>query len=259
MAEKYSLKIDNLSYAYPSEKKFALDNINLKFLPGHIYSILGKNGCGKSTLLKCLNSYINNYHGSICINTDNNKIDIKALTSKDRAKQISYIPQNNALGYLNVYDTIMLGRYPYINFNPSLHDHEIVDSAINKFELNNISMKNINELSGGEFQRVCIARLFAQESNIILLDEPTNNLDIHYQHETFDILKKEVQQKNLIAICVIHDINFALRYADELIFLNDGNIIKKGNKEILSEELMHDIYDVDAKIVSLDGNKIVII
>lgn len=259
MAERnYILEIKKLSFAYAGEAEATLRNINLEFQPGKIYAVLGQNGSGKSTLLHTISSILPNYKGSIIINNNSKGIDIKNLKHNERAKLISLVPQLSYGTSLNVYDSVLLGRRPYITISPMMVDHEMTSRAIDTFKLNKLTLKPTNELSGGELQSVGIARAFAQDTPIMLLDEPTNNLDVKKQHELFNIMKNLVKSKNLCVICVLHDINYALQYADSLIFMKNGRIIKSGNKKIVTNKLLNEVYEIDTKIINANTNKYII-
>lgn len=227
---KEMLNIQNLNFSY---EDFSLKNINLKLYENKIYAVLGRNGCGKSTLLNCIDN----------------------IEMADRAKYIAYVPQHNTSNELSVYDTVMLGRKPYMTFSPSMRDHEIVSKTMKQFNLSRITLKSTNELSGGEFQKVCIARSFAQNTPVLLMDEPTNNLDVLNQHEIFNIIKIS----NKTVLCVIHDINLAIKYADEFIFMKDGEIVKQGDKKIITKKLLKEIYGLESHIFEEDGEKFIIV
>lgn len=249
------LKIQNLNFSYSKNEEFALKDINLEFEKGKIYAILGQNGSGKSTLLSCISSINTNYSGKI-------SVDGKTLSNikqNERAKLISLVPQNSIANSLTVYDTVMLGRKPYINISAMMVDHEMTSRAIDTFNLCELSLKSTNELSGGEFQTTNIARAFAQNAPIMLLDEPTNNLDIKKQYNLFNIIKDEIKSKNKTVICVLHDINHAMKYANELIFMKNGEVIKNGTRNIVSESLLNMVYDVKAEIINNKKSKYIII
>lgn len=254
-----SLKISNLNFSYKTNANFCLNDINLDVKQGKIYAILGKNGCGKSSLLHTISSINKNYTGQILINSNGGFVELKSLKNKDRAKLISLVPQQNLQNSLNVYDSVMLGRIPYINVAPTMADFEMTSRAIDNFKLNHLSLKPTSELSGGELQSVAIARAFAQNAPIMLLDEPTNNLDVKKQHELFKIIKNAVREKKLTVICVLHDINHAIKYADELVFMKNGDIVATGNSAIISEKLLKEIYGVKAKIFYNENKQYIMI
>lgn len=252
------LTIKNLNFAYNNGEP-VLRNVNLEFKPGKIYAILGRNGSGKSTLLHTISSILTNYEGEISLNFADKTINLAELKHNERAKLISLVAQLNYGNSLNVYDSVLLGRKPYINISPMMVDYEMTSRAIDLFNLNNLSLKATNELSGGELQSVGIARAFAQDTPIILLDEPTNNLDIKKQRELFGILDTLVKEKKLCVICVLHDVNHAMKYANELIFMKNGEVIKSGSKNIVSENLLNKVYDINAEIITNKKSKYIII
>ena len=243
---KNILEVKNLEFKYEKDSKFSLKDINIKFQESKIYAILGQNGSGKSTLLNCLSNIIKNYDGEILYNEST---DISKLKDKERAKIISLVPQLNIGNSLSVYDSVMLGRKPYINISPMMVDHEMTSRAIDLFNLNHLCLKNTNELSGGELQSVSIARSFAQNTPIMLMDEPTNNLDVKKQHELFTILKKITKVKHKSIICVIHDLKLAKNYADEFIFMKNGKLIKAGSKTIIKTDLIESVFEVPASLI----------
>lgn len=251
------LTIKNLNFSYNKSEPI-LRNVNLRFKPGKIYAILGQNGSGKSTLLHTISSILTNYEGEITVHKDNKNINLSEIKHNDRAKLISLVAQLNYGNSLNVYDSVLLGRKPYINISPMMVDYEMTSRAIDLFNLNSLSLKATNELSGGELQSVGIARAFAQDTPIMLLDEPTNNLDVKKQHELFGILKNLVEEKKLCVICVLHDLNHALNYADNLIFMKHGKIVKVGTQEIVTNTLLKEVYDINPHIIDTQNCKYVI-
>lgn len=253
------VELSKLNFSYDKATKFCLKDITLNFEHSKIYAILGQNGSGKTTLLSCIDGINKNYSGNIFIYDNNKKLEIKKLKDNKRAKLISYISQNNTQNNLSVYDNIMLGRKPHLKISPMLVDHEITSQAINIFKLNHISHKSSYTLSGGEFQKVCIARAFAQHTPVVLMDEPTNNLDVYNQHEIFGIFKNKVQKENLCVICIIHDINIAMKYADTLIFMKNGKVIKTGDKNIVDNILLKEIYGVNSHIFEEGKQKYIVI
>ena len=185
------IEISNLSFKYETAECPAIYDINYQFEAGKIYAILGQNGSGKSTLLKCVCNYLNNFDGHIKIRIDNELCDIKQLNSNIRAQNIAFVSQANYQNSLDVYENIMLGRKPYINFTPTKIDHEMTSRAIDKFNLSHLSFNNFSDLSGGEAQSVSIARAYAQNTPVLLMDEPSNNLDVKRNSEIFSIIKED--------------------------------------------------------------------
>lgn len=256
---KISISVKYLNFKYSKSSGFVLRDINVKFEPGKIYALLGQNGSGKTTLIKCLTQEIRDYCGNITISNLNNSFDISTISQKERAKIISVVSQQNNAAALNVFDTVMLGRNPYINISPAASDYQIVSKAIDTFSLNHLSTHSCKELSGGELQNVAIAQAFAQNTPIMCLDEPSNNLDVKRQHYLFKTLEKLVKEKELTIICVLHDINQAITYADELILMKNGTITDIATPNAITEELITDVYDTHATIIELENRKFVII
>ncbi|NLK74745.1 MAG: ABC transporter ATP-binding protein [Clostridiales bacterium] len=214
------IKLDNISAGY--NKVEIIKNINLNFKEGSITSIIGQNGCGKTTLLKTASNILKPYGGSITISGK----DIKSFHNKELAKKVSFLPQIRTVPNITVYQLVMHGRYPYLGFSrtPQKEDKEIVEKAIDNMGLNNYIHKNLQELSGGQRQKVCIAMVLAQDTDIIFLDEPTTYLDINHQLEILEIVK-ELKKMGKTIIMVLHDLNNALTYSDYLCLMENGEIV----------------------------------
>ncbi|GAB6184286.1 ABC transporter ATP-binding protein [Thermodesulfovibrio hydrogeniphilus] len=247
------LKIENLSSGYGNRE--ILHGISLKFVKGKIYAILGPNGSGKSTLLKTIDRVIKPRAGTVYLSEE----DFRKISSRNLAKKIAYLPQNsNSVPYSTVFDAILLGRKPHISFEPTRKDLEIVERIINNLELNQYAFRKINELSGGEAQKVLIARALAQESEVLLLDEPVNHFDPKNQIEILKFLKKITIELNLVTIIVMHDLNLAIQFGDYFIFMKNGKVYREGDLNIINEDLIKEIFEIDVKIFQLNGRKFVI-
>ena len=231
------LKIKDISFSYKSTP--VLENVNFEVSNG-ITAVLGKNGAGKSILLKTIAKILKPLKGNVYFLEE----DLHTLNKKDFVKKLGYVSQKQTPNALNVFEMLLLGRRAYFKYRPSEEDYEIVEKTIEKLNLEKLKLKPTSELSGGELQKVAIARAIVQNSDIILLDEPTNNLDIKNQIEILKTLKS----LNKIAIVVLHDINLALRYCDKFIFLKDGKIAYEGDKNIVDEKIIKNIYEIDVDI-----------
>lgn len=247
------LRIENLSSGYGNKE--VLKELNIEFQRGIVYAILGPNGSGKSTLLRTLDRIIKPQKGKIYINGE----DIRKLSSRQFAKKLAYLPQrSNSTPYITVFDSILLGRKPHISFEPTENDLEIVERTIYEFGLSQFAFRKINELSGGEAQKVLIARAFAQEPEILLLDEPVNHLDPKNQLEILNILKGLTKRLNLITIIVLHDLNLAIQFAEYFVFMKNGKIYHEGDSAIIEPQLIKDVYDIEVKIIEINGRKFVV-
>lgn len=249
------LKISNLSFKYHKKSPLVLDNVCLNLEDGEIGILLGKNGGGKSTLFKIIVGLLKPSQGEIYFNDINlNKIKIK-----ERAKLISYVPQNIQFGDLTVYETILSGRVTHYSLFPSIKDVEIVQNVIKEMGLERFLNKNVNELSGGEKQKIAIARALVQEPKILIFDEPTGNLDIGNEQLILQEAKKICRNKNISILISIHDISIASYYGDKFFLLKDNKIKYSGDKEIINEETISDIFDVKATIKEIENKKFIYI
>lgn len=248
------LKISNLSFAYKKNNN-VLNDINLSLKNKSIGVVLGKNGSGKSTLFKNILGILKPNNGDIKLN-DLDMINIK----KDlRAKKISYVPQDITFGSLSVFDSVLLGRITYFNYIVKDEDIKIVNDIIHEMKLDKIALKNVNELSGGERQKVAIARALVQEPKLIIFDEPTGNLDIYNEKLILDEAKKIVKNKNVSILISLHDLNLAYEFADEFYFIKEGKIIYQGDKEVFNEENIKETFDLNVKLINVENKKIVMI
>ena len=239
------IKIDRLSFAY-NKNDLVLKNINFDILDGKCVVLLGPNGVGKSTLINCLLGDNKIKEGDILFDGRS----IKELSNKDKSKFISYVPQLIDGNDLSVRETIVLGRLPFFYISPSKEDYAKVDDIIDRFSLTYIKDKSTNEISGGERQKVAIARAFVQEAKVVVFDEPTSNLDIKSQLDIISLIKEHNKIANNSSLISMHDINQALRVGDVFVFLKDNQIYKICSKEEITEELLKNVYGVDAKIIN---------
>lgn len=242
---KYPISIKDLDFSYDDQN--ILKAISLNFEKGRLYSILGPNGSGKTTLIKNISGILSAKMSSIYINGT----DIIHLRGKEMARLISVVPQNSNVEYeFSVYDVVMMGRNPY---KKRFEGYDDEDEAIvrQSMEITNtwiIKDKLITELSGGEVQRVTAARALTQQTDIILLDEPTAHLDLQYQLEFLNIFSKIKQDKIIIA--VLHDLNLASYFSDHMIFIKKGQIIEQGTPEaVMKKGLIKNIYNIDVEII----------
>ncbi|WP_027624011.1 ABC transporter ATP-binding protein [Clostridium lundense] len=242
------LQVNKLGFSY--EKTPILKNISFETNSGEITCLLGPNGTGKTTLLKCISRLITPSLGNVFVDG----VLINKMKTKEISKLFSYVPQSTHSTFpISVIDIVLMGRVQSINFKVKEEDKQIVFNILEEMNLNNIAFKNINSLSGGERQRVFIAKAIAQQSPIILLDEPTSSLDMKNQLETLDIISSLAKEKNIMAIMSIHDLNIASMYADKIIMLKNCGVYASGNtEEVINEENIKQVYGVKAKVENRD-------
>ncbi|ADL53577.1 ABC transporter related [Clostridium cellulovorans 743B] len=242
-----SVRIKEFSFGY--EKKTILEEINFQFEQGHFYSIVGPNGSGKTTLLKHIAKILEVSKDKIFIED----CDIHKLKGKNFARKIALVPQNTEVEFqFSVEDIVMMGRSPYVRplQKDSDEDKERVFEAMKLTNTFQLKDKSIAELSGGERQRVIVARALVQDTPIILLDEPISHLDLFHQIEILNIIKNLNLKKKITVIAVLHDLNLAIEYSDEIIFIGEGEIKASGKpRNIINIEIIKMIYGIDVVVI----------
>ena len=246
------LRVQGISFSYKSEK--VLKNVTFDVKEGELVAILGPNGVGKTTLLRCINAILKPRHGTILIDSE----DIGHLHGMEVAKKIGYVAQKSESARLTAFDAILLGRKPHIRWNVSKHDMEIVDAAIKKLGLEHLMLRYIDEMSGGEFQKVCIARAIVQEPKVLLLDEPTASLDLKNQLEILGFVKHVVSGHGITGLMAVHDLNTALRYSDRFLFMKSGKILAYGTIDDVTSDMIEEVYGVKVMLEDCKGHPVVI-
>lgn len=246
----YSIEVKNLKFGYRED--LVIKNISFDIKQGKFLSIIGPNGSGKSTILKLLNNIYYPKSAKILIEGK----DIKSFKKRDLARRMALVPQYTIINYeFTVEEVVLMGRHPYKGRfeRENKNDAEIVREALELTDTLYLKDRIITEISGGERQRVLIAKALAQEPSIILLDEPTAHLDINHQIEILNLLKKLNKEKGTTIVLVIHDINLGIRYSDEIIMLNKGEILGRGTPEqVITKDNIELAYNLK---VAIDRNK----
>ena len=240
------LTINQLSFKYDGLQ--VLKDVNLDVKLGEMLSIVGPNGSGKSTLLKCINRILKTQQNTVLIDGE----DTSKLNLKELSKIMGYVPQNSTNTFpFTVFDIVLMGRKPYIHWSLSERDTEIVAEMLDFIGIGELAMRHYNELSGGEQQKVIIARALAQQPQILLLDEPTSSLDIKHQLEILCILKSLAKTKHCSVIVAMHDLNLAGRFSDRMFMLKQGCIFTVGTPEaVLTEENIESVYGVKTRVTN---------
>lgn len=247
-----TLLADNISFSYP--KNNVIHGVTFSLEEGDCLAILGINGAGKSTLLKCLNKILKPQLGTIYIDG----VDSSTLKRVELARNIAYVPQNHQHSRKTVFDFVLLGRKPYIKWDVNQEDINIVENILQLLGLDSYSMRYTDELSGGEFQKVIIAMALAQQPRILLMDEPTSNLDLKSQMEVLRTIKEIINAQKISAIVTMHDLNLALRFANKFLLLKEGQLFDFGDRSVLNPESIKSVYDVDVAIEDYSGIPIVV-
>ena len=252
------ITISNLVFNYERSKLKPIFELNIpswEVGQGDFVCIVGPNGCGKSTLLRLIAGLMPVNKNSILIN---NKC-ITEINRKDIAKLVAYVPQKNFSVFpFSVNEIVMMGRNPYLNFMgfESKEDKEIVEEALTIMQLNEIKNKGINEISGGEAQRVFIARALTQKAPIILMDEPNAHLDLEHQIQIFELMQKLNKENGITIITVSHDLNLVGVYSKTVAMMQEGRIVIEGEKTlILNEKNIEEVFKINSSIFNSDDYK----
>lgn len=246
------IEIKHISQAYGSHQ--VLKDVSLCIREQRITALIGANGAGKTTLLNVAANLIPAHTGDVLLDGEN----IRSMKNIDIAKKIAILKQSQQLNMrITVRELVSFGRYPHSKGRLRTEDDTKIQEAIAYMNLHKIQGRFIDELSGGQRQRAYIAMILAQDTKYIFLDEPLNNLDIKYSVEMMTILQKLVQELGKTVIIVLHDINFAAAFSDEIVAMKDGTIIREGAaREIVDEDTMAAVFDHQFHIVDIGGRKV---
>ncbi|WP_434296811.1 ABC transporter ATP-binding protein [Clostridium sporogenes] len=242
-----SITTTNLAIAY--EDKLIVDGLNMNIPKGKITTIIGPNGCGKSTVLKTIGRILEPKEGLVYLNGD----DIRNLSTKEVAQKMAILPQSpQAQGGLTVGELVSYGRFPHKKGFGKLspEDKKVIEWALDITKLTEFEVTMVDNLSGGQRQRVWIAMALAQQTDLILLDEPTTYLDMAYQLEVLELLYNLNREESCTIVMVLHDLNLAARFADYMIAIRSGSIISHGTpEEIMTKKVLKDTFNINAEIV----------
>ena len=248
------LKVENLSFQYGKNAPMVLKGASLELESGQIGILLGRNGSGKTTFFKSLLGINRASGGSITLDGE----DVLKLSRRERARRIAYVPQEIHFGDLTVFDSVLMGRIAYFGVRTGADDYAAVEKILRDMDLEDFAFRNVDHLSGGERQKIAIARAMAQEPKLMVFDEPTGNLDIANEHRIMDEAKKLAREKNIGILSSLHDLNQAMSFGDKFFFLKDGVIKYAVGKEGITPEVIRDVYDIDVRIVEVNNEKIIL-
>lgn len=246
------LDVQGLRFRYPSRP--VLEGVSFAVGRGQVAAILGTNGAGKTTLLKCINRILTPAAGSVVIGG----VPVASLSRNALARQIGYVEQQRAGSRATVFNMVLLGRKPYIRWDITQHDMEIAAQALDTLGLGDYALRYLDELSGGELQKVVIARALAQEPEVLLMDEPTSSLDLKNQLEVLSLVRQISRERDIAVVVTMHDLNLALRFADRFLLLKDKSIFAAGGPEVVTPENIEAVYAVPVMIAAHNGVRVVI-
>lgn len=248
------LEVSRLSFRYARRSAPVLRGVNMKLNSGEIGVLLGKNGSGKTTLFKNVLGILRPHDGLIRFEGK----DLLAMTRRERAGVIAYVPQEVQFGALTVFDTVLTGRVSRFGLKAGKEDYAVTEKILADMRLEKYAGRNVAQLSGGERQKVAIARALAQEPKLLVFDEPTGNLDIANEQLIIHEAKKLVSGRQISILSSLHDLNQALNFGDRFFFIKDGIIKYSGTKEIFTEAIINDVFDSHVRIINHEGEKIIL-
>ena len=248
------MQVKNVCFRYKGSPE-VLKDVSFDMEPGKFLAILGNNGVGKSTLLKCFNHILKPDSGEVLLDGEN----LLKKPTREVAKRVAFVSQGVPNTQMTVHDVVMLGRRPYMTWGFTEEDHIIVHDAMHRLDVEDMRGRFLSQLSGGEKQKVMLARALAQQPKVLLLDEPTSALDIQNQYGVLKMVRDICHKDGIIAAVVIHDLNLALRFCDRFLLLKDGQVYRHGDRCILDSEALKEVYGVDAKVVEIEGRHMVLV
>lgn len=241
------LEVNGVSFQYNSHA--TLEDVRFTVNKGELLAILGPNGAGKTTLLKCMNAIHKADSGSILLEGK----PINRIKPREIARMVGYVAQKSESTRMTVYDAVLMGRKPHIHWRASTHELEMVNAILCHLDLEHLSLRHLNELSGGELQQVAVARALIQEPQLLLLDEPTSSLDLKNQMRILHMIRRTVDEHGVAAIMTMHDINSALRVADRFLFLKKGKVYAACDCNEINAAMVENVYELPVIIEHVNG------
>lgn len=246
------LEIRDLRFRYGKRAPEVLKGVSLT-LPGGVGVLLGQNGAGKSTLFRNVLGIEKPASGTVLMNGT----PVLTMSARERARHIAYVPQRFSFGDLTVFDTVMTGRLPYFGLRAGEEDEAAVERALREMDLLPFARRSADRLSGGEKQKVAIARAIAGDPELIIFDEPTGNLDLRNEQLMIREVKKLATERGVTVLCSLHDLNEAIGLGDRFFFMRDGEIRYAGGKEWFTEQVIRDVWDVRVRVRRLEDRVVI--
>jgi len=243
--------MENVSFGYRNSKKMVIHDVNMTLDEPGFYCIIGPNGVGKSTMIKCINRILKPSSGKVYINDR----DTEEMKLKEIAEFIGYVPvQSQDVFSLPVIDSILLGRQKESKWKTTDEDLDIATRVMKMMGIEDLAMRGFNQLSAGQHQKVAICRGLAQQTPMLILDEPTANLDVQHQVYVSELLRALAIKEGMIVLMISHDLNIAAKYAHKVIAMEKGTIVDFGTPtEVLTEEAIRRIYNVECTVDTSEG------
>lgn len=247
------IEIQHIAFSYGDHA--ILHDVSFTAQAGECVGILGNNGAGKSTFITCLNRIRIPAAGEIWVDGKS----VQSMSRRELAQTIAYVAQANEMSQATVFDCVLLGRKPYLKWGVSPKDLELCAAMIRKVGLEKLQLRNLDELSGGELQKVMLARALVQQPKVLLLDEATSSLDPRNQYEMLALVRQIAKEQGITVLIVLHDLNLALRYCDRFYFLKDGTGYRYGGEETVDAQTIESVYGIPAQVMRVENRKFVMI
>ncbi len=251
------IKLSNVHFSYNAHQP-VLHDINMILDTPGLTCILGPNGVGKSTLIKCINKLLSPTGGEVILDGRS----VKDYTLSELSKVMGFVPASSSDNFsMNVVDTVLMGRHPFQKLWSEKEDLHIVYETLKALNITHLAMRDYDELSAGQHQKVALARGLAQQPAVLLLDEPTANLDVRHQVNVIELLHKLAHEKGMAIIMVSHDLNIAVRYADKVIVMSTPGVIYKMGlpNDVITEETIRYVYGMNCQIIEVEGRPHIIL
>lgn len=246
-----TLSFENVTADYGGEP--VVSDVSFTVEDGEVVSLLGPNGVGKTTLLKAAVGLHTPSSGTVSVDGT----PVAELSRNDLAKRVGYVPQKEETSMPStVFETLLMGRKPYMGVRPSDEDRDIVSGVLEELGLADLAMRDVRSLSGGQFQKVTVARAFVQRPDALVLDEPTSDLDIRYEQDVLTAIREWAREGHAV-VQAMHDLSVALRFSDRFVFLNEDGVHAVGGPDVVTAEVIESVYGVPVEIVETDDGKFV--
>lgn len=246
------LDVQGVAFSFNSHP--VLSDIRFAVAEGSLVAILGPNGVGKTTLLKCINAILRPRAGAVWVDGT----EVSRLAPNDVAARMGYVAQHSEANRMTVFDSVLMGRRPYARWQVSERDLALVAATLKQLGLGPLALRHIDQLSGGEMQKVAIARALVQEPRVLLLDEPTSSLDLRNQVDILRLLRRVVADKAIAAVMTIHDLNTALRFADRFLFLKGGRVLAACDRAGVTPAIIEKTYGIAVTTLDHEGVPVVV-
>ena len=248
------LSVEHVCFGYGRRGPAVLDDVSLSLDAGQIGILLGPNGSGKTTLLKIILGLLTPRAGAVRFEGE----DFLRLPRRERARRIAYVPQEIRFGALSVFDSVLMGRVAYFGLRAGAEDRRVVARVLADMGLEPLAGRSVQALSGGERQKIAIARAMAQQPRLLIFDEPTGNLDIANEQLILEEARKLAREKGVAILSTLHDLNQAMAFGDRFFFLRDGAIRRAGGPEAFTPRAIRETFGIVTRIVEVEGRRIVI-